>query len=76
MPTCSTCGRPLNRLPAYLVSTLGSGAGFQCERCFFPGTGRTPAAAGVVSVETTRWWADLTEQRSGKEAASEESEEG
>jgi hypothetical protein len=63
-------------LPTYLVSSLAAGAGFQCERCFFPDTGRAPVAAGVVSAETTRWWADLAEEPSGKEILSEESQEG
>ena len=76
LPACSTCGRPLNRLPAYLAAAVASGAGFQCERCFFPGTGRAPAVAGVVSAETTRWWADLAEEPSGKEVVLEEPEEG
>ena len=54
---------------------MAAGAGFQCERCFFPGTGRAPVPAGVVSAETTRWWADLAEEPSGKEVLTEESEE-
>jgi len=68
VPLCSSCGRPLSRLPGYLAPAAVTGAGFQCERCFYPGTGRRPASAGVVSSETTRWWAGLAEEPSSKES--------
>lgn len=75
VPVCSTCGQPLTRLPSYLASAMAAGAGFQCERCFFPGTGRNPVQSGVVSAETTRWWTDLAEQPPTRELFFDEPEE-
>jgi len=71
-PRCCSCGQPLSRLPAYLASAMVVGAGFQCERCFYPGTGRAPASTGVVSSERTRWWAELVEEPAPREAGNSE----
>ncbi len=66
-PSCSSCGRPLTRLPSYLASSLASGAAVQCERCFFPETSRGRNGAGVVSSESTRWLSGLADDSSGRE---------
>ena len=67
MPRCCTCGRPLTRVPAGLVSSMANRT-FQCEDCFYPGTGHQPARSCLVSSERTRWWSELAgeEVTSGK----------
>ena len=55
LPRCCTCGKPLSRL----VGCAPSAAGFQCEQCFYPGTGRRPARSGLVASERARWLTDI-----------------
>jgi len=60
-PVCDKCGRPLTHVPRYLVSAPGKPTRFQCQRCFYPGTGQAPRASQIIATEETRRWADLAE---------------
>jgi len=42
------------------------GAGLQCAKCFYPGTGQLPGRSGVISSDRTRFLADFAE--SGRRA--------
>ena len=54
-PRCSVCQRPLSRLPFYLAMAPGSSGSFQCQKCFYPGTGHSPERSAVVASERTRF---------------------
>lgn len=60
-PRCCTCGKPLPRLAGCAADPTPPGFGFQCEQCFYPGTGRSPLGAGVVCSERARVWGELGE---------------
>jgi hypothetical protein len=60
-PRCSVCSRPLSRLPFYLAGSMTGNAGFQCEKCFYPGTGRGPERSSLVASERTRFLTNFME---------------
>lgn len=42
---CSTCGKPLEKIPTYLVEGEGAKL-FQCDECFYPGCSASRRARG------------------------------
>jgi len=58
-PVCSTCGRPISRLPSYLASPESGPSRFQCQACFYPGP--APRRGPIVATDQTRWWREMME---------------
>jgi hypothetical protein len=69
--TCCKCKRPLPNLPRYLASGASGSGQFQCEDCFYLGTGFSRSKRAVVTSDREAYWRQLlqsleTGQASGR----------
>ena len=57
--TCDKCGRPLPNLPRYLARSDTASGQFQCESCFYRGTGISRTKRAVIASAHATYWRQL-----------------
>ena len=59
--TCCKCRKPLPNLPRYLARSQAGSGDFQCEDCFYRGTGLPRSKRPVISSSRAAYWQQLAE---------------